>query len=294
MTLRSNTDERKLFVYFINHESVELGRRMRRASRTSNRETTKTPLVFQSFGLADSGVAVKNDWIQDKAILESLDLLDHLGLLISRTVVVNDTESTLQSNVNSHIMFSNGIHGGGDKWSLERDPLGDWRIENDFGSSKSNVTGKNEEIIVGQASVLLGVEEGLDIQSIALFILFKDLKSLGAVQKLIGRAKVSGSRLRVAVCVRHLECGKEGGSIAEVRNRIIGFGVTLNELRRQRGGSQIKEKKVRKSKLEFFEGGAESHVYMVAWKSKQGPAVKCGWCFSATLPEFWLVLEIEI
>lgn len=96
---------------------------------TSNWETTETPLLLQSLDFSDSGVTVKNDWVEDEAVLVSLDLLNHLCLLVGRAVVVNDTQSSLQSHVDSHIVLSNGVHGRGDEWGLEGNSLGDWRLE---------------------------------------------------------------------------------------------------------------------------------------------------------------------
>lgn len=52
---------------------------------------------------------------------------------------------------------------------------------------RTNVTGKHEKVIVGQTTVLLGVDEGLDINAIMLRVLvLEDLKRLGVVQGVDG------------------------------------------------------------------------------------------------------------
>ena len=53
---------------------------------------------------------------------------------------------------------------------------------------RTNVAREHEEVIVRQTSVLLGIDERLDVNSITLLVLvLEDLKSLGEVQG-IGRS----------------------------------------------------------------------------------------------------------
>ncbi len=144
-------------------------------SLTSHRETTETPLLFESLCFSDRGIATKHNRINDEAVLVSLHLLNHLGLLVGRAVVVDDTQTTLQSDGNSHFVLSDGIHGGGDKWCLEGNALGDWRLQRDFGRGEANVTWQNQEIIVCQTSVLLRIQKALDVESITLLILLEGL-----------------------------------------------------------------------------------------------------------------------
>ena len=77
---------------------------------TSDWETTEPPLLLQGLHLSDSGVTAEDDRIEDKAVLETLDLLDHLGLRICRAVVVNNTKTSLQCHMCSHLVFRYGIH----------------------------------------------------------------------------------------------------------------------------------------------------------------------------------------
>ena len=77
---------------------------------TCDRKTTKAPFVSQLFCFAYSGLRGKNEWFRNEAILVSLDLTDHVGLVICGTVVVEDTKTTKQRQVNGHVFFSDGIH----------------------------------------------------------------------------------------------------------------------------------------------------------------------------------------
>lgn len=104
---------------------------------TSDRETTKAPLGLQVLGLSDGGFGRKNNWVKDKAILISLHLADHLSLVFGCAVVVNDTQATKQSHVNSHVVLGDGIHGRREKGRLQRDTLGDGGIQADIGGREA-------------------------------------------------------------------------------------------------------------------------------------------------------------
>jgi len=207
---------------------------------TCDWETAKSPPLLERLGFRDGGGRRNDNGIEDEAVLESLDLAHHLGLVIRRAVVVDHTKPTEKRNVNSHVVFGDGVHGRGDKWRLEGDALRDRGVEGDIdgreayiallerlrdyildfhnvptatarshktcsacssceargrtrllhGSRESlhaglrtNVAGKHEEVIVRQTAVLLRVNERLDIDTIALWVLvLEHLKRLGVVQ----------------------------------------------------------------------------------------------------------------
>lgn len=150
-------------------------------------------------------VLAEDDWVEDEAVLVTLDLLDHLGLLIWRAVVVDNTETSLESHGDGHLVLSDGVHRRGDEWSLEGDALGDWGVEGDSGGWKANVAWEDEEVVVGEASVLVGVEELGDIQSITdLVLVLEDLQGLGRVEDLLALGKAQAS-WNVAVGERHYE-----------------------------------------------------------------------------------------
>lgn len=78
---------------------------------TSNWETAETPLGLQVLCFSDSSLGRKDDWIQDKAVLVTLDLPDHLGLVFRSAVVVDDTQATQKSHVNGHVVLGDSVHG---------------------------------------------------------------------------------------------------------------------------------------------------------------------------------------
>ena len=99
---------------------------------TSDRETTEAPPLLQSLRLSDCGLGGDDDGVQDEAVLETLDLADHLGLLVGRAVVVNNTKTTEESHVDGHVVLGDGVHGRGEKGGLEGDALGDGRVKGDL------------------------------------------------------------------------------------------------------------------------------------------------------------------
>lgn len=151
---------------------------------TSHRESTETPFLLKSLSLVDGGVLGDDDRVVDEAVLVALDLADHVGLSIGRAVVVDDTDATLQSHMDGHLVLGDRVHGGGDEGGLERDALRDGGIEGDVGGGEANVARQEEEVIVRQTAVNLGVHEILNAESIAGFILLEDLLGLGVVQDL--------------------------------------------------------------------------------------------------------------
>ena len=104
---------------------------------TGDGETTETPPLLQSLRLSDCGLGGDDDGVQDEAVLETLDLADHLGLILLRAVVVDHTKTTEQGNVNSHVVISDCVHGRGDERSLEGDALCDRSVESDIGGREA-------------------------------------------------------------------------------------------------------------------------------------------------------------
>lgn len=151
---------------------------------TSNRETTETPLVLEGSGLGDGGSTVHDNGVVDEAVLVTLDLADHIGLRVGRAVVVDDTKTALQSHVDGHLILSHSVHRGGDKGSLESDALGDLGVKRDGGGGEADVAGEEEEIIVGQATVLGGVHELVDVKTIEGLVLLEHLKGIEVVKDL--------------------------------------------------------------------------------------------------------------
>ena len=99
---------------------------------TSDWETTETPSLLQRLRLGNGSLRRDDDGVKDEAVLKTLDLADHLGLIILGAVVVNHTKTSQESNVNGHVVLSHCVHGRGDKWSLEGDTLRDRCVESDF------------------------------------------------------------------------------------------------------------------------------------------------------------------
>ena len=80
-------------------------------------------MLLQSLGLSNGGLGRYDDGVKDEAILKSLHLAHHLGLIILRAVVVNNTKTTKQGNVNSHVVLGNCVHGRRDEGGLEGNAL---------------------------------------------------------------------------------------------------------------------------------------------------------------------------
>jgi hypothetical protein len=92
---------------------------------TSDREATEAPLGLQLLGLTDGGRGREHNGVQDETVLVSLHLADHLGLVLGGAVVVDDTETTEQGHVDSHVVLGDSVHGGGHEGGLQRDTLSD-------------------------------------------------------------------------------------------------------------------------------------------------------------------------
>lgn len=149
--------------------------------RTGDRETTESPLLLKSLGLADSGLLGDENGIVNEAILVSLDLADHLSLIIWGAVVVNDTNTALQCHMNGHVLLGDCVHGGGHKRGLECDALRDGRVEGDVGGGEADVARQEKEVVVCQSSVSLSIHQVVDAEAVAGFILLEDFLGLGEV-----------------------------------------------------------------------------------------------------------------
>ena len=96
--------------------------------------------------------------------------------------MVDDTQATLKGHVDGHLVLGDGVHGGGHKGRLERDALGDGGIEGDLGGREANVAGEDEEVVVGQTTVLGRVHELLSVEAIAGLVLGQDVHGRGVVE----------------------------------------------------------------------------------------------------------------
>ena len=149
---------------------------------TSDRETTETPLLLKSFSFANSGVGVNDDRVVDETVLVSLDLADHVGLSLGGAVVVNNTKTTLESHVDGHLVFRDSVHRRRDEGGSESDALGDGRFKADLRGSEANVAREEQEVVVGQTTVLGCVHKLMDVETIPLLVLLENLKGLGVVK----------------------------------------------------------------------------------------------------------------
>lgn len=181
---------------------------------TCDGETTKVPLLLEGLSLTDSGVAVNDNGIKYETVLITLDLANHVGLSIGRAVVVDNTQTTLESHVDGHLVLGNGIHRRRDERGLERDPLGDRGVEADLRGREANVTGEQEEVVVGQTTVLGGVHELVDVEPIAALVLLEHVQSGSMVEDLGGGTvgdrhdgSSAGDSL-VLLCSSTKECGR--------------------------------------------------------------------------------------
>lgn len=143
---------------------------------TSDGEAAEAPFLLEGLGLANGGGAVNDDGVEDEAVLVALDLADHVGLGLGRAVVMDDTDTTLESHVDGHLVLSDSVHGRRDKGSLECDALGDGRVEDDLRGREANVAREEEEIVVGQTAVLGGVHELVEIEAIERLVLLEHIK----------------------------------------------------------------------------------------------------------------------
>lgn len=103
--------------------------RSRSGYLTSDREATEAPLGLQLLDLTNGGLGRDHNRIENETVLVSLNLTDHLRLVLGRAVVVDNTETTEQSHVDSHVVLGDSVHGRGQKRGLQGDTLGNRGIQ---------------------------------------------------------------------------------------------------------------------------------------------------------------------
>jgi hypothetical protein len=145
-------------------------------------ETTKAPLLLQRLGLANSGLPLDDHGIQNEAVFVPLDLPHHVGLGVGGAVMVNDAKTTLERHVDGHVVLSDRVHGRRDQGRLQGDLLGDGRVEGDGGGGEANVAREQQEVIVCQTTVDLGVHEVVNTQTISAVVLVEQLDRLPVVE----------------------------------------------------------------------------------------------------------------
>jgi hypothetical protein len=104
---------------------------------TCDWETAEAPPRLKVLCLSDSSCGRNDNGVENEAILEALDLANHLGLVILRAVVVDHTKTTQQRNMYRHVVFGDRVHGRGHKGSLEGDALRDRGIKIDINGGEA-------------------------------------------------------------------------------------------------------------------------------------------------------------
>jgi hypothetical protein len=78
---------------------------------TSDRNSSKTLLCLDIPNIANGVLGAHDDRIQNESVLILLDLLDHLGLVFSGAVVVNETDTTQKCHEDGHLVLGDSVHG---------------------------------------------------------------------------------------------------------------------------------------------------------------------------------------
>lgn len=73
--------------------------------------------------------------------------------------MVDDTETTLEGHVDSHLVLGDRVHGRGHERGPEGNSLRNGRVERDLRSREADVAGKHEEVIVGKTAMLPSVHQ---------------------------------------------------------------------------------------------------------------------------------------
>lgn len=103
-----------------------------RSLLTSDRESAKSPLGLELLSFLDGGLGRKHNRLGNEAVLITLHLADHLGLVLRRAVVVDDTETAQECHVNGHVVLGDSIHRGGEKRRLQGDALRNRGVQGDI------------------------------------------------------------------------------------------------------------------------------------------------------------------
>lgn len=104
---------------------------------TSHRETTETALSLELLDLTNSESRRNDDRLGNEAVLVTLNLPNHLGLVIGSAIVVNNAQTTEESHMNSHLVLSDSVHGRRHKRGFEGDTLGNGGIKGHLGRGES-------------------------------------------------------------------------------------------------------------------------------------------------------------
>lgn len=135
-------------------------------SHTSNREGRETNLLLQSLELTNSDLRANHNRVVDETVFELLDLTHHLSLLLSGTVVVDDTNASQKRHVDGHVLLGDSVHRGRHKRGLQRDLLGQFGLQLDGGRWEVDQTRQDQKVIVGQTTKVGGVDQSLDVESV--------------------------------------------------------------------------------------------------------------------------------
>jgi hypothetical protein len=162
---KARTVERKL-ILCCSIIRVEQGEGTSEVWPTGNRKAAESPFLLQGDGVGDGGSRRENNGVGDEAVLEAFDLHDHLGLLLHRAVVVDDTDTAQQGHVNGHVVLGDGVHGGRCEGRLQGDVAGQLGGKVDIAGREANVAREHEKIVVGQPSRLGLVHEVVDRDTI--------------------------------------------------------------------------------------------------------------------------------
>lgn len=149
------------YFLFIMKHSQRISRK-----HTSNWERRETNSFFQSSDLTHGEVRRDDDGIVDETVLKFLHLSHHFRLLIGRTVVMNDTNATQESHVDSHVLLGNCVHRRRQKGALHGDFLGQLRFQLNLGGREVDQTRQNQKVIVSQTTEVGGVNQRLNIQAV--------------------------------------------------------------------------------------------------------------------------------
>jgi hypothetical protein len=181
--------ERKLINLLFIRESGDVHVLENRDQLTSDGETAEAPLLLQLASLANGGLGRDDNGVKDEAVLVTLDLADHLSLLLNRAVVVDHTNAAKKSHVDSHVGLGDGVHGRGSEGGLEGDVAGELGGHVDLGGREANVTRQEQEVVVCLTAHLLLIQELVDRDTILGLILLEQLEGLGGVLDLdaVGR-----------------------------------------------------------------------------------------------------------
>src|SRR5690606_799231 len=95
-------------------------------------------------------VGSEDDRLRDEAVLETLDLADLVDLLLDRVVVVDHADAAEEREGDRRSRLGDGVHRRAYERALEADPARDVGREVDLRRREVDVTGKDDEVAIGQ------------------------------------------------------------------------------------------------------------------------------------------------